>query len=70
MDLLGLDPFSHFVTQASQLAYLLDDTYTQRPNFTAPTPKTVKLHEFEQALENYTAAMIWASKSGPHIRRL
>lgn len=27
-----------------------------------PNPQTVKLHEFERALEDYTAAMLWAGK--------
>jgi hypothetical protein len=29
---------------------------------TKPEERTVMLHDFEQALENYTAAMIWASE--------
>lgn len=58
MDTLNLEPFQ--LTEHPSISF---NTGSEPADFPAPVRKTIKLHEFEQALENYTAAMLWSSKS-------
>lgn len=68
MDSLGLKPLNELgasnVDQLAERVRRLDPAYTAKP-FTAspsPEPRSISVSEFEQALEDYTASMIWASK--------
>lgn len=64
MDSLHLKPFSDLVTtDIWDLLYLFGGIDSTRPNFSGleGTVHTLKLHELEQALEDYTTGMIWAS---------